>query len=99
MIDVCEVRPPASIAKPTTLSRPSRIASDVLGRGVEIGVVSFKPTDQAIASVAAIPGSYPSIPTKFSAVVWSPPAIGSAPFGSTICRSPSTTFTLGSTPV
>jgi DNA-binding transcriptional LysR family regulator len=27
-------------------SLASRIASEVLGRGVEIGVVSFKPTDQ-----------------------------------------------------
>ena len=35
-------------------SLASRIASEVLGRGVEIGVVSFKPTDQAIASVPAI---------------------------------------------
>jgi DNA-binding transcriptional LysR family regulator len=29
----------------------SRIASEVLGRGVEIGVVSFKPTEPAISSV------------------------------------------------
>ena len=35
-------------------SLASRIASEVLGRGVEIGVVSFKPTDQAIASVPAL---------------------------------------------
>jgi len=35
-------------------SLASRIVSEVLGRGVEIGVVSFKPTDQAIASVPAI---------------------------------------------
>lgn len=32
-------------------SLASRIASEVLGRGVEMGVVSFKPTDQAIASI------------------------------------------------
>ena len=29
----------------------SRIASEVLGRGVEIGIVSFKPTETAIASI------------------------------------------------
>jgi DNA-binding transcriptional LysR family regulator len=32
-------------------SLASRIASEVLGRGVEIGVVSFKPTEPAITSV------------------------------------------------
>src|ERR671918_741187 len=35
-------------------SLASRIASEVLGRGVEIGVVSFKPSDQAIVSVPAV---------------------------------------------
>ncbi len=35
-------------------SLASRIASEVLGRGVEIGVVSFKPTEPAIASVPVI---------------------------------------------
>lgn len=35
-------------------SLASRIASEVLGRGVEIGVVSFKPTDQAIASIPTV---------------------------------------------
>src|SRR6476661_9023471 len=35
-------------------SLASRIASEVLGRGVEIGVVSFKPTDQAIASIPVV---------------------------------------------
>src|SRR6266436_2937885 len=33
-------------------SLASRIASEILGRDVEIGVVSFKPNDQAIKSVA-----------------------------------------------
>ncbi len=35
-------------------SLASRISSEVLCRGVEIGVVSFKPADQAITSVPAI---------------------------------------------
>src|SRR5262249_45677551 len=35
-------------------SLASRIASEVLGRGVEIGVVSFKPSDEAIASIPAV---------------------------------------------
>jgi DNA-binding transcriptional LysR family regulator len=35
-------------------SLASRIASEVLGRGVEIGVVSFKPADEAIASIPAV---------------------------------------------
>jgi DNA-binding transcriptional LysR family regulator len=35
-------------------SLASRIASEVLGRGVEIGVVSFKPADQAITSIPVI---------------------------------------------
>jgi DNA-binding transcriptional LysR family regulator len=35
-------------------SLASRIASEVLGRGVEIGVVSFKPTDQAIAAIPVV---------------------------------------------
>jgi DNA-binding transcriptional LysR family regulator len=35
-------------------SLASRIASEVLGRGVEIGVVSFKPTEPAITSVPVI---------------------------------------------
>jgi len=35
-------------------SLASRIAWEVLGRGVEIGVVSFKPTEPAIASVPVI---------------------------------------------
>jgi DNA-binding transcriptional LysR family regulator len=35
-------------------SLASRIASEVLGRGVEIGVVSFKPTDAAIASIPVV---------------------------------------------
>ncbi|MFN2533230.1 MAG: LysR family transcriptional regulator [Pyrinomonadaceae bacterium] len=35
-------------------SLASRIASEVLGRGVEIGVVSFKPTDLAIASIPVV---------------------------------------------
>jgi len=35
-------------------SLASRIALEVLGRGVEIGVVSFKPTDQAIASIPVV---------------------------------------------
>ena len=35
-------------------SLASRIASEVLGRGVEIGVVSFRPADQAITSIPAI---------------------------------------------
>ena len=35
-------------------SLASRIASEVLGRGVEIGVVSFKPADQAITSIPVV---------------------------------------------
>ena len=35
-------------------SLASRIASEVLGRGVEIGVVSFKPADEAIASIPVV---------------------------------------------
>jgi DNA-binding transcriptional LysR family regulator len=35
-------------------SLASRIASEVLGRGVEIGVVSFKPADEAIASTPVV---------------------------------------------
>jgi DNA-binding transcriptional LysR family regulator len=35
-------------------SLASRIASEVLGRGVEIGIVSFKPNDAAIASIPAV---------------------------------------------
>jgi DNA-binding transcriptional LysR family regulator len=35
-------------------SLASRIASEVLGRGVEIGVVSFKPADAAIASIPVV---------------------------------------------
>jgi DNA-binding transcriptional LysR family regulator len=35
-------------------SLASRIAAEVLGRGVEIGVVSFKPNDQAIASIPVL---------------------------------------------
>jgi DNA-binding transcriptional LysR family regulator len=35
-------------------SLASRIASEVLGRGVEIGVVSFKPTEPAITSVPVV---------------------------------------------
>src|SRR6185295_3106253 len=35
-------------------SLASRIASEVLGRGVEIGVVSFKPTEPAITSMPVI---------------------------------------------
>jgi DNA-binding transcriptional LysR family regulator len=35
-------------------SLASRIASEVLGRGVEIGVVSFKPTEPAIASMPVV---------------------------------------------
>jgi DNA-binding transcriptional LysR family regulator len=35
-------------------SLASRIASEVLGRGVEIGVVSFKPTDRDIASIPVV---------------------------------------------
>ena len=35
-------------------SLASRIATEVLGRGVEIGVVSFKPADQAIASIPVV---------------------------------------------
>jgi DNA-binding transcriptional LysR family regulator len=35
-------------------SLASRIPSEVLGRGVEIGVVSFKPADEAIASIPAV---------------------------------------------
>jgi DNA-binding transcriptional LysR family regulator len=35
-------------------SLASRIPSEVLGRGVEIGVVSFKPTEPAIASVPVL---------------------------------------------
>ena len=35
-------------------SLASRIASEVLGRGVEIGVVSFRPADQAITSIPVI---------------------------------------------
>jgi DNA-binding transcriptional LysR family regulator len=35
-------------------SLASRIASEVLGRGVEIGVVSFKPNDEAIASIPVV---------------------------------------------
>jgi DNA-binding transcriptional LysR family regulator len=35
-------------------SLASRIASEVLGRGVEIGIVSFKPNDPAVASIPAV---------------------------------------------
>ncbi len=35
-------------------SLASRIATEVLGRGVEIGVVSFKPTDKDIASIPVV---------------------------------------------
>jgi len=35
-------------------SLASRIASEVLGRGAEIGVVSFKPADEAIASIPVV---------------------------------------------
>jgi DNA-binding transcriptional LysR family regulator len=35
-------------------SLASRMASEVLGRGVEIGVVSFKPADEAIASIPVV---------------------------------------------
>ncbi len=35
-------------------SLASRIASEVLGRGVEIGVVSFRPADQAITSIPVV---------------------------------------------
>ena len=35
-------------------SLASRIASEVLGRGVEIGVVSFNPSDAAIASIPVV---------------------------------------------
>jgi DNA-binding transcriptional LysR family regulator len=35
-------------------SLASRIASEVLGRGVEIGVVSFKPADEAVASIPVV---------------------------------------------
>src|SRR5678815_3255186 len=42
-------------------SLASRIASEVLGRGVEIGVVSFKPADEAIASVPAMSDELASV--------------------------------------
>ncbi|MGH9881823.1 MAG: LysR substrate-binding domain-containing protein [Pyrinomonadaceae bacterium] len=35
-------------------SLASRIASEVLGRGVEIGIVSFKPNDAAVASIPVV---------------------------------------------
>ena len=35
-------------------SLASRIASEVLGRGVEVGVVTFKPNDQAITSIPVV---------------------------------------------
>jgi DNA-binding transcriptional LysR family regulator len=35
-------------------SLASRIASEVLGRGVEVGVVTFKPNDQAIAAIPVV---------------------------------------------
>jgi len=35
-------------------SLASRIASEVLGRGVELGVVSFKPVDQAVAAIPVV---------------------------------------------